>query len=294
MNRFTRCIAGLLLVAVLTPGAATGPGPSGRFEIGAYGHILVPVSIDGGPARIFAIDTAASHTVLDRSTFNDRVPAGPASAGGTAHGAHGTLTATVTRLDSVSLWEDEVSGVDAVLLPVANLAHGGPPDFDGVLGIPYLSRFLIDIDFPNRTLALRDRGDAAACDVCQPEDAVALDTLMGGLKGIRLVMDGVPMIAVLDTGAARSVLNPAAAGRLQSSRAEGLEVPPMAAITIGSRLVAHKPRPDTIALPVFATLGLDEEPAMILGLDILASGRLVLDLAGAAAWFLPHGPAGDT
>jgi len=292
MNRVNARWA-ILLLSIAPPLHATpAMDASGAFEIGRYGHILVPVSIDGGPPRTFAVDTAASHVVLDQTTFRDLMPAESAAAGDAAraaHGAHGTLAAALTRLDSVMLWQRESKDLDAVLLPVAGLGHRGPPDFDGVLGIPYLSRFLVDIDFETRRLALYDRADASSCRLCPPQEAVALDTLVGGLKAIRVTLDGVPLRALLDTGAARSVLNPAAAERLPDW-GTGTGQPSPATITIGRRVVVQTPRPEALDLPVFGTLGLADKPAMILGLDILGSGRLVLDLAGSTAWFMPHPP----
>lgn len=91
-----------LLVAGFAPLAAAA-GTSGTFEAGKRGHVIVPVSVNGAPAKPFVVDTAASQTVLDRSEFPQfaTAPEGPHNAH--ARGAHGAFAAQPVQLESLAL-----------------------------------------------------------------------------------------------------------------------------------------------------------------------------------------------
>lgn len=267
---------------------------AGLFDVGERGHVLVPVSVDGGDARPFVLDTAASQTVLDPAAFpalgTQDAPAGHALA---AHGAHGTVAARMTRLSTLSLWEAEQKDQVAFLMPLVQLTRGVVPDFAGVLGIPFLRRYRIDLDFPGRSvLLIEDPDRAAPCDICTPAAVIAVTPLHGELPTVQVMVNGQVLTALLDTGASSSIVNDAAAELLGLAPSGSDDATSSVLISLGD-MPPRRHELRRIELPVFRQLRLESEPAMILGIDFLRAGRLVLDLAGRKAWFhLPPGTSG--
>jgi len=293
MKKVTPLVIGLMSCLIFPAPALSAAAEQGTFEFGHYGHLLVPVSISDGPAQTFAFDTGASHVVLDSATYASQFPASanqPESSN--AHGAHGAIAMKIVKLDSVRLWDIEQRNLEGVVLPVAALGHEGTPDFVGVLGIPYLSRFELDIDFARQTLAMRNHGEGAACEVCRRDDAIELGVLPGGLVSMNITVNGKPIVAVLDSGAAKSVLNAAAAGFLMGPDADAEDFL-MANIGIGDEFVSQPTSVTLLELPVFTVLGLDRQPAMILGLDVLGSTHMLLDIEARKAWFQPSPSQAD-
>lgn len=283
-----RKFASALLVAGFAPFVAAA-GSSGTFEAGKRGHVLVPVSVNGGEARPFVIDTAASQTVLGRKEYAELGSTSPPAAdyGGHARGAHGSFAAQLVRLESVSLWDERQSGQLAALMTLDDLTPGKVPDFAGVLGVPFLSNYRLDLDYPARKLMLEPQdGDLPACDICDPAASVPLGMLHGGLRSVPVTVNGLQMRALFDTGASRTILNEAAVAALGLADAGMGESIGTVSLALGS-LPARDHQVSRIALPVFRTLGLDDEPALILGIDYLGAGRTVVDLQAGLVWFRP-------
>lgn len=283
-----RKFACALFVAGFAPFVAAAAS-SGTFEAGKRGHVLVPVSVNGGEPRPFALDTAASRTVLGRKEYAELGSTSPPAGdhGGHARGAHGSFAAQLVRLDSVALWDERQPDQLAALMTLEELTPGKRPDFAGVLGLPFLNRYRLDLDYPARRLSLEAQdGDLPACDICDPGSAVALGTLRGGLPSVSVTVNGREMQALFDTGASRTILNEAAVTALGLTDAGTGESIGTVSLALGS-LPARDHQVSRIALPVFGTLGLDDEPALILGIDYLAAGRTVVDLEAGLVWFRP-------
>ncbi len=276
----------LFLFAFLSPLAALG-GTGGSFERGARGHVLVPVSVNGAPARPFAVDTAASQSVLDSAAFAEFGGGGGPAQSPHAQGAHGSFAARGVAVESLSLWQAEQRGQVAALMKISELTRGQEPDFVGVLGLPFLGKYLVDVDYPARRLVLHERsGQAPACSICTVDDSIPVTPLNGGLPGVPVTVNGIAMRALLDTGASRTILNERAVAVLGLADAGTGEAIAHATIAFGKGL----PRQHAVshfALPVFRTLGLADEPALILGIDFLSAGRMALDLEAGKAWFRP-------
>lgn len=284
MPRFTFA----LLIAGFAPLVAAA-GTSGTFEAGKRGHVLVPVSVNGGEARPFAVDTAASHTVLDAGEFAALAgnEGAPGAHGAHARGAHGSFAARPTSVESIALWQAEQRGQFAALMKISDLTPGKEPDFAGVLGLPFLQRYRLDLDYPARKLVLEEQdGDLPACDICDPASAVPLGTLRGGLRSVPVTVNGQQMTALFDTGASRTILNDAAIAALGLTEAGFGESIGTASIALGS-LPARNHAVARIDLPVFGALGFDGKPALILGIDYLGAGRTVVDLQAGLVWFKP-------
>lgn len=278
-----------LVIALLVAGSAplvSVADSAGTFVAGNRGHILVPVSVNGMDARPFAVDTGATVTVLDSVEFAVVRDGGAPAAAPAPHaqGAHGASSAQVTTVDSIALWQVEKRDQQVALMTLSELTPGKVPDFAGVLGLPLLKQYRVDLDYPQRRLALYELdGELPACEICVPDREVPVTPLIGGLPSVPVTINGVQMTALLDTGASRTILNEAAISALGLEKAGTGEAIGKASIQVGS-LPAREHDISRIDLPIFRMLRLDEQPAMILGIDYLGAGRMVMDLADGILW----------
>jgi predicted aspartyl protease len=271
-----------------TPLAALA-GASGTFEAGERGHVLVPVSINGFEARPFVVDTAATVTVLDAEEYQalrkSVAPADPLKQH--ARGAHGSFAAQIATVEAIALWEIEHRNEIAALMSLYDVANGKEPDFFGILGLPFLGKYRVDLDYPGRTIELLEAGERLPpCDICRAGDAIEIKPLTGGLPTVAVTVNGVKMTALLDTGASRTILNEAAVTALGLEHAGSGEDIASVRLALGP-LAAREQAVSRIDLPIFQALRLDDRPALILGIDFLGSGRTVLDLAAGIVWFEP-------
>lgn len=273
-----------LLAAGIAPLAAVAD-TAGTFEAGRRGHILVPVSVNGMEARPFAVDTGATLTVLDSREFavlvnDDAKPAANAH----AQGAHGANPARLTNVESIELWQAERRNQQVAIMTLSDLTPGKVPDFSGVLGLPFLKQYRVDLNYPERQLALYELdGQLPPCEICVSDREVPIKPLAGSLPSVLVAINGVQMTALLDTGASRTILNEAAITALGLEKAGSGEGIARASIQIGS-LSARDHNVSRIDLPVFRALRLDEQPAVILGIDYLGEGRVVMDLESGVLW----------
>jgi len=256
-----------------------------EFTLGPRGHILLPVSINGSEAGIFALDTAASANVihprfaekigLDLSDGHESV----------AHGAHNDMAVRQTHFESMSVGGLTENDIDAVAIDLSYV-EGPDMQLDGLIGAPFLRNYDVTIDFANRSIKLVTPGKI------QDSDGHRFSLAYGALIYLDVVLNDQPITAVLDTGAGRSAINLAAAEAL------GIDLPetpgsahghkpatiyePSAAIPnvtldLGDSSLSSKAHVGIVDLPVFASLGLSDKPAMILGTNFLESRKMEID-----------------
>ncbi len=271
----------------------------------ASGHLAVAVHVRGaGPLR-FLLDTGASVSVVTpatRARLGAAARAGPRAHAKTAAGSAGRVE--LVDLPPVRLGGHATEGLVAAVMPLDHLAEplGGEPA--GVLGQNFFASYVVEFDLGAAHLRLYDPARAPAWD-----GAVPLAPLRGtGLFAVeaRLEPGDVPLSAVIDLGAGRSVVNLAAA------RAMGLDVQALreaeairgasrgdvsakthrfARLSVGG-ITVEGPRLLVADLPVFRPLGLARRPAMILGFDQL-DGRVVGLDVGRRRLFLGPAPTGE-
>ena len=164
-----------LLLAVLCSGLAAcevpvggGPSrvsapaaPSGRavpFTMEGPGGaaVVVPVSINGGPARPFVLDTGATLTCVDRAVVDSLgLPARPGVTGFGA-GVGGAGSVGIVRADSVRVGGAVLYDLTLCTLDLAAI-EGVGLDADGLLGLNVLREFRVGLDFDAETLTLDPR-----------------------------------------------------------------------------------------------------------------------------------------
>ncbi len=273
--------------AVTTPVAAGEP-----LEILPTGHPVVLVSIDGSAPKRFVIDTAASSTTI-MPKLRAAMPGLVAKlSDDPLDGAAGRSEVETAVVKEVRVAGHAFPSPELMLLPPGPTDHLG---IDGILGADIIADFAVELDMPGRRWRMTPRVEAAMLDGMTASVPFTLDDMRAPRLNIRL--NGVEVPAVLDTGARGTIINWAAARAIglspdspELAKASDIKgatnhaMPsveaPIAALTIGA--AKAEGRKVRIAdLSVFKVLGFTpEQPAVILGIDMFADRRFVIDHPG--------------
>jgi len=276
----------LVTCLIAAPSLASQPViQSIGFTSSPRGHVLVPVSIDGGKPLVFVLDTGAGKTVVTPS-LADRLglPMAPAESE-TTLGTHGQTENSVVELHELAVGDARVADVRAVALDLDHITRG-EWHVDGVLGMDFLQKFDVRLDFGASSLSFyptaSERSDCAAC----PRDVagIAFETIDPAFIVLPASVGEAQVTAVLDTGAGHSGVNGKAAAAL------GVTLPPTPAgapvghgfglqtgpVRIGDSTLAEQTTLHVMDHPVMAALGLAARPAMLIGTDQLAGRRVTI------------------
>ena len=272
--------------------ALAAPLAAAPMEVLPSGHPIAEVSLDGSKPLRFIIDTAASSTsVLPK--LRAAMP-GSMKAGGSQSlsGAAGQTQIETLTLGRMTVDGRSFDGLKAFALPPSSVDDLG---VDGVLGADVIARYTIELDMPRRTWRMTEAPTPAMMKGMLPPVPIALDEALTPRLAVHV--DGTPIPAILDTGAKGSIMNwaaarllgltPGSSGLVKASAVKGVTVhgtPSVIATFRELRIgAARKPKVSLrIAdLPVFGSLGFaDGKPAMIVGIDMLADRRFVIDHPG--------------
>jgi hypothetical protein len=124
------------------------------IDVVAGGLVFVDVSINGTPLS-FVLDSGAESTVLNASRLA-RLHLAPTGTFATGAGGGDVVVSYVrgvtTRVGGATVAKQIVAAIslDALQGPL------GRP-IDGILGYDFLSRFVVELDYANKTLRLHDR-----------------------------------------------------------------------------------------------------------------------------------------
>jgi predicted aspartyl protease len=249
------------------------------------GRILAPVEINGrGPFR-FILDTGANSSALAPDVAKRlALPATEASVLG-VHGVTGVANLPAVWVEKIRAGEIEFEQLAVPVLGSAVFAEA-----DGILGVDGLQHARIEVDF------VRDRVSISRSTGRRDRDGALLvraELRHGGL----LLVDGkvgrIPVKALIDTGAERSLGNMALFDALASSRRPSEVVSTTVAGATPGLVTGTSLRTPTVRigearlrnmvvtfgdLHVFKVWGLTEEPALLIGMDLLGTlQRFVVD-----------------
>jgi predicted aspartyl protease len=250
------------------------------------GRVVAPVFINGqGPFR-FVLDTGANRSVISSATATALGLVAHPEAKANVHGITGSAAMPFVEVASVSVGNLQF---ESQRLPVLS-----SPVFagaDGILGIDCLQEARIEVDFQRDRVTIRRSSGRRA-----PHGFLVVPVTLehGGL----LLVDGrvgrVPVKAILDTGAERSIGNEALRKALLLRAREPGE-------TVSSKVIGATPQvahgvsfetPDVEIggarlmnlvvtfgdLHVFKVWSLLDEPALLIGMDLLGTvPRFVVD-----------------
>jgi predicted aspartyl protease len=299
------------LATSLTGAAAQAPPPvDPAVEVLAidrerYERMTVPVTIQGQGPFDFMIDTGAQATVLsralaDRLMLHDRDTA-------TLVGMASTRTVETTPIDDFNLGSRSFYIRQA---PVVEGEHIGGAD--GILGLDSLQNQRVLLDFARREISVADAerlGGNRGYEI-----VVKARERLGQLIITTARLDGVQVDVIVDTGAQGSIGNLALLERLRRNRElAGTEMTDINGITMGGAVRVARQlelgRASVQNFPIlfadshaFRSLGLSDEPALILGMSELKlfrrvaidfkTRRVLFDLPARVAFESRFGPLG--
>ncbi|OYW46806.1 MAG: hypothetical protein B7Z08_12770 [Sphingomonadales bacterium 32-68-7] len=290
--------AGLAVATGLTPAALPDVSPP-HVEVHQvlsepYRRMTVPVTINGmGPYR-FLVDTGAQSTVLsrdlaDRLALMDRRSA-------ILVGMASRRSVETTLVQGVELGSRSFNIPTA---PLVEQAHIGGAD--GVLGLDTLQDQRVLLDFRNRSVTVV--GDSPRANRGY-DIVVRAQRKLGQLIITRARIDGVAVAVVIDTGAQGSTGNPKLLARMSRSRplADGTMIDINGVALTGAVRMAKSLTVDRVELqnlpvlfadsPTFHALGLQDEPALILGMEHLRMfERIAIDFRTQRVLFDVPSPA---
>ena len=270
------------------PETAAEPGPefATPTRLDKVGRVIAPVVINGrGPFR-FVLDTGANRSVISAATADalGLVPHPDAQAN--VHGITGSASLPVVDVASLAVGDLRFENQRMPVLSSPVFAG-----VDGILGIDCLQEARIEVDFERDRVTIRRSGGRRAPDGY----AVVPATLQhGGLLLVEGRVGRVPVKAILDTGAERSIGNEALRSALVLAARRPSE-------TVSSTVIGATPQiaqgvsfetPDVEIggarlmnlvvtfgdLHVFGVWSLLEEPALLIGMDLLGTvPRFVVD-----------------
>lgn len=243
-------------------------------------RLFVDVRVNGqGPYR-FLVDSGADRSVIGRRLA--LALALPSAGIAKLHSVAGATQVDTVHVDRLTLGSSTVTGITAPVLAEADLGA------DGLIGIDALADQRLKLDFDARTITVQDTRQPQPYD--PDEIIVSARRRKGQLILTQATVSGVGIYAVIDSGAEISIGN----SRLRAAILRGGRPPVLQKVTItsvtGQAIVAEVavlPRVTMGGLtlgnvvvafadiPPFALFGLDRQPALLLGTDLLQAFRQV-------------------
>ncbi|WP_324826681.1 retroviral-like aspartic protease family protein [Qipengyuania zhejiangensis] len=251
------------------------------IERDRHERMTVPVTIAGeGPYR-FLIDTGAQATVVTHELVDNL----SLRRSGTA-----TLVAMASsqqvetiELDDLEFANRSVSGLISPLLHAENIGA------DGILGLDSLQDTRVLIDFRERRIQVADSEDETSNSGY--EIVVRARRKLGQMIITDAKLNGVKTAVIIDTGAQNSIANSKLLAKLRSrNRSEmtsidvhGMELVSnstlVRSLQIGGVEISNAPIGFADS-PIFAALGLDNRPALVLGIgNLRAFDRVAIDFS---------------
>jgi predicted aspartyl protease len=273
--------------AVERPGQIERPGDAQDigFRIDRDERMTIAVRIDGkGPFR-FLVDTGATRTVVSSSLAAALgLEAGPVAR------LHSTTGTALVRTAVVPRLELGPGGGRRVVAALLDAAHMGA---DGIIGVDSLRSEKLLFDLRARRISIVPGRQRVRDE--QGTIVVRGKLRQGHLIVTNATANRVPLAAVLDTGSEITMGNAALRGALEArGRLGPAERISLRSVT-GGILVGDAFRLDALTIgdaelrdlvilfapsPIFRRLGLDERPALLLGMNALgAFDTVAIDFA---------------
>lgn len=242
-------------------------------------RMRVGVMVNGKGPFGFFVDSGADRTVVG-DTLAQRLglPAGPTVI---LHSTGSARSVDTVHVDQLAVGNVVIHDISAPALPERFL--GG----DGMLGIDALADQRLTIDFERRSIVIQDTRKP---DIPIGADEVVITARRRKGQLILTQIDaGTRVAAVIDTGTEVTVGNSALRAKLVRQRrgpflktvlisvtgdAIEADMVPIPEIRVGD-LILHNVAIAFSDVPPFRLFGLDKEPAILLGTDILSSFRRV-------------------
>ncbi len=274
------------------------PAPEVNVEEDLTGRMRAPVYINGMGPFNFIVDTAANRTVISA-----RLAAQlglPVAGQGEVHAMGGAFTAPMAQVHTLRAGVIESRGVEMPV--ISNDALGTA---DGLLGVEDMAGRQLTMDFENERILIEQ-----ARRPVSPRDwsTVEARRRFGNLIVASARIEGVPVRVVIDTGAQASIANTALRDELVRLGRARTDPATIRTLTAGGPIVLEQlmfiPRLRMGGVDVsnvragvgdpyvFTLWDLHDEPALLLGMDVLGRARaMVIDYERSRVHFLNPEPA---
>ena len=278
---------GLLSLNAFADEEETQPVSTLPLVLSSGGQYAVVADISGVDA-LLAIDTAASASGLTLSHLNslDLEVTGQAQ----VFGATGPVSVDLYDLGTLRLRPLEINGLQVPALPDFSV------DLDGVIGVDVLRSYAVAFRLESGVVEFFDTIPVLS----QSEEWVQVEmtTLPFGFSFVETVIETYPLRCLLDTGASKTVLNPAAsiaAGLGAKTTSDGPSLSGADGGAAASKIIsaieieigdARLPGTEIVIadLAVFNARGRGNEPQCVLGLSTLSNRDLIIDYPGQTLW----------
>jgi predicted aspartyl protease len=250
--------------------------PTTRDHIG---RVVVPVMINGrGPFR-FIVDTGANHSTISPGLARELGLTPAESPSILLDGVTGTAQVSFVTIDRLQVGD---LTIESTALPVvwAPVMAGA----DGFLGAAGLTEKSLMVDFQRNRVTVSRGVEPALRANSMKVHAVRV---AGGLMTLETHIGGIPVRAVIDTGAERTMGNLALRNALRARRTHGVmsimtsvygatkEVED-GEVQIVPPIVIDSLRITDVAMVfgefhIFNVWGMKDRPAMIIGMDVLGT-----------------------
>jgi predicted aspartyl protease len=254
-------------------------------------RLTLAVMINGRGPFDFLVDTGSDRTVISRELAASlALPAGPSV---TVHEITGVDDENTVVIDHLTIGDRVIDHIEAPVLTAKDLGAAG------MLGVDALHNLHVVMDFKAMRMS-------SAPSRPEPFDGHTIvvhgRSRFGQLVLVDSKVHGVRVFVVLDSGSQVSIGNPALlkllTGRRTSStplitteitsvtgRKATVELDDIAEANVGGVTIRNMPLAFA-QLPIFAHFGLSNEPALLLGMDVLSRcQRVSVDLRRREATF---------
>jgi predicted aspartyl protease len=262
------------------------------------GRVMAPVFVNGVGPFAFVVDTGASSSVISpRVVARLKLVPDPARAK-LLRGITGSEVVPTVAVESITAGE--------IVLPKSELPVVEPrvfADADGIFGADAFARGCLYVNFASAHVSIL----RTACPrVGENWEVIRAKLQFGGLAVVNARVGNTPVKAIIDTGAERSLGNPAllAASGLQSMADDPQTRKQVFAATsqavFGNLIATPSIRLGGVEIgnlrvvfgdfEVFRMWGVGDQPAIVLGMDILGTTQaLMVDYRREEIRFLPQG-----
>jgi len=268
-------------VRAAPPQEPADPAPlySKPVERDRTGRVLAEVEINGrGPYR-FILDTGANRSALSPLVAAELGLVAIGTSSVVVHGVTGAATLPIVDVASLRVGDVVLKHIRMPVLPANVLA-----DADGILGVEGLQSARVDVNFAQDSVTVRPSTGRRA-----PSEYLVVPARIerGGLLMVNGRIGRLPVRIIIDTGAERTLGNAPLRDALQGRLSAGDRVED--AVVIGAtpgtqdgvsflapmiRIGEARLRdlPVTFGdLHVFEIWGLEDEPALLIGMDLIGS-----------------------
>jgi predicted aspartyl protease len=276
-------IAAALVASVVsvTPTSTDQPGMENaevlKLDNERYERLTVPVTIDGEGPFDFMVDTGAQATVISDELAQQLQLFERSNA--TLVGMASRRPIETVAVDDIEVGSRNFSVATAPIVTKANIGSA-----DGILGLDSLQDQRVLIDFDKNSISVADAqtlGGNSGYEII-----VKARRQLGQLIITQAYIGGVKVAVLVDTGAQGTIGNMALLRKIRSSEHSTTELTDINGVKLGGSVRIARTldigRARMANLPVFFAesptfhaLGLDDEPALVLGMSELRLFRRV-------------------